>query len=150
MTTYQTAFLSEVSDMSNAVSAGTRAYLQERFRNRLYDLVVNEFIKRQQEDPNFTQAALARRIGKRPEQITRWLSYPGNLTSDTISDLLVGIAGAELQIGVDYFAHQARMNYIQPEWLAEPQEKVLIIYQSTPKTLKSMVQAPLILTLPTS
>ncbi len=36
-----------------------------------------------------TRSKLAKRLGKRPEQITRWLAAPGNLTLDTISDLLL-------------------------------------------------------------
>ena len=118
MTTSQTAFLSDITDASKVVPAGTRAYLQERLRNRLYDLVLTEFMKRQRENPEFTQAALAKRIERGGDQVNRWLRSPGNWTIDTISDLLVGIAGAELTIGVSGFADRPSRNYIQPEWLS--------------------------------
>lgn len=49
-----------------------------------------------------TQAQLASRIGKRADQVSRWLSNPGNLTLDTISDLLLGLSGGELKMGVEY------------------------------------------------
>jgi len=117
MTTFQTAILSKAINQPEAASGGTRAYLQERLRNRLYHLVIDEFMSQQIENPEFTQAALARRIDKRPEQVNRWLSSPGNWTIDTISDLLFGIAGAELEIGINYFADQAPRNFIEPEWL---------------------------------
>jgi hypothetical protein len=133
---FQTAFLSEITDLSKTVPAGTRAYLQERLRNRLYDLVLTEFMKRQEEDPEFTQAALAKRIEKRPEQINRWLSSPGNWTIDTISDLLVGIMGAELEIGTNHFVDQMPRNYAEPEWLNQEASKdgiVLIVQLSSPK-----------------
>jgi len=52
------------------------------------------------------KAKLARRLDKRPEQITRWLSEPGNLTFDTLSDLLLGLSGAELALLLEYPANQ--------------------------------------------
>jgi hypothetical protein len=52
------------------------------------------------------KAKLARRLDKRPEQITRWLSEPGNLTFDTLSDLLLGLSGAELAMLLEYPADQ--------------------------------------------
>jgi hypothetical protein len=44
----------------------------------------------------FTRRELAQRIGRKPEQITRWFSYPGNLTVGTVSDIFVGM-GYELE-----------------------------------------------------
>jgi transcriptional regulator with XRE-family HTH domain len=38
-----------------------------------------------------TKATLARRLGKAPEQITRWLASPGNLRLDTVSDILLAM-----------------------------------------------------------
>lgn len=116
MTTYQTAFLSETKDELATIPAEKRAYFQERLRNRLYDLVAGEFLKRQAETPNFTQAALAKRIESRPDLVNRWLSSPGNWTLDTLSNLLLGIAGAELEIGVKHFDQPVR-NFTRPEWL---------------------------------
>ena len=69
MTTSQTAFMSEVTSEFAVLALETRAYLQERLRNRLYDLVIGEFQKHQDKNPAFTKAALARRIESRPEFI---------------------------------------------------------------------------------
>ena len=55
------------------------------FRNRLYDLIVGEFMRHAAKNPKFTQAALARRLRSRPEVVNRWLSSPGNWTLDTVS-----------------------------------------------------------------
>jgi hypothetical protein len=121
MTMFPTAFLSEITDSSNVISAGKRAYFQERFRNQLYNLIISEFVKRQNADPHFTQSSLARRIEKRPEQINRWLSSPGNWTIDTISDLLLGISGAEPEMNVSILSEQHSQNYNYPYWLtSEP------------------------------
>lgn len=115
MITYQRAFLSEILDGSD-IPTGKRAYFQERLRNRFYELVIDEFIKRRSTDPSFTQAKLAKRIGRTPDQICRWLSSPGNWTSDTVSDLLLGICGGELSIGVTPLTNERR-NFTKPDWL---------------------------------
>ena len=65
-------------------------FYRGRLQHRIYDLIVQEFYR--QEDAGLVnRAALARRLNKRPEQITRWLAAPSNWTLDTISDLLVGL-----------------------------------------------------------
>ncbi len=79
----------------NELSRGTRAYFQARTRNRLYDLVMSKFREKKNSE-GLTQAELARRMGKRPEVVNRMLSTPGNWGTDTISDLLLAIAGEEL------------------------------------------------------
>ncbi|WP_152522827.1 helix-turn-helix domain-containing protein [Salinisphaera shabanensis] len=58
------------------------AYLKESFRGDLNDQLL-ELLERS----DLTKADVARRLGKRPEQITRWLSAPCNLESDTIVEL---------------------------------------------------------------
>lgn len=105
-TTSTTSMTLEIRSDSAVISPGTRAYFQDRLRGRLYDLVTSEvekYIGR-----GGTRAALAKRIEKRPEQITRWLSGPGNLTLDTVSDLLLGLSGAELAIALEYPTEEKR------------------------------------------
>jgi hypothetical protein len=70
-----------------------RAYFEARFRNRLFDFIVGKFVQEQRN--GLTKAGLARRIGKSPEAINRWLGAPSNLTADTISTLLLGISAEE-------------------------------------------------------
>lgn len=73
-------------------------YFRGRLQNRLYDLVVREFLK-QEAEGRLTKAEVARRIGRRPEVISRWLGAPGNWTLDTVSDLMLAM-GAELEFSV--------------------------------------------------
>lgn len=85
--------LSEVRQL-DVLSPGTRAYFQARTRNRLYNLVLSRF--RREAKKGLTKAELARRLGKKPEVVNRLLGAPGNWTIDTLSDLLLGISGEEL------------------------------------------------------
>jgi hypothetical protein len=71
MTTSQKiAFLTEIL-ADDPIPLGKLAYFRERFRDRLYELVVEEFLK-----SGMTRAELARRISRKPEQVTRWLGAP--------------------------------------------------------------------------
>lgn len=77
------------------IDAGDRAYFQSRLRNRIFDLILKKFVE-QQKASGLTKAILARRIERAPAVITRYLSAPSNLTIETISDLILGICGEEL------------------------------------------------------
>ena len=76
-----------------AIPAVKRAYFQQRFRNNMFNFLVDRFEIAKMK--GLTKAALARRIGKSPEQITRWLGAPSNLTLDVASELLLGICAEE-------------------------------------------------------
>jgi hypothetical protein len=90
MTTSQpNVFLSEI--VSGApIPPEKLGYFRGRLSNRFHELVLDLFVELEQAG-KITRAALARRIGKAPEQVTRWLGAPGNWTTDTISDLLLGM-----------------------------------------------------------
>jgi hypothetical protein len=75
------------------------AYFRARLQDRIYDLIVREFL-RKEEAKEMTRSSLAQRIDKDPAQITRWLSNPGNWTLETISDFMLGVCAAELSIGI--------------------------------------------------
>jgi hypothetical protein len=76
------------------LSAGTRAFFQARLKRRLYTLVLEKFKEAASE--GLTKAELARRTGRKPEVITRFMQTPSNWRLDTVSDLLLGICGEEL------------------------------------------------------
>ena len=114
MTTSQaTSFLSEIIE-GQAIPYEKLAYFRERLKNRLYSLVLAEFL-RQQED-GLTKAELTRRIRRKPEQVSRWLGTPGNWRIETASDLLIGM-GAELDMSVAPLAHRGERNFVGPDWL---------------------------------
>lgn len=82
------------NDHTNKVSTEDIYYFRERTRNRIFSVVISAF-SNLVENCGLTKRELAFRLGKEPSQITRWLSGPGNLTIDTMSDLLLGM-GVEL------------------------------------------------------
>src|SRR4051812_35541582 len=108
------SFLSEITS-GGEIPLGKRAYFQERLRNRLFALIIQEFAEKQTKT-GLTQAAVAFRIQKRPEQINRWLSSPGNWTLGTASDLLLAISGAELNFSISPLSEVPR-NQTSPAWL---------------------------------
>lgn len=88
------SILSEKRNLDR-LSPATRAYFQNRTKNRLYDLVLRKF--RQEADAGrLTKAQLARRMGKKPEVISRLLGSPANWGLETLSDLLLAICGEEI------------------------------------------------------
>ncbi|MER9431466.1 hypothetical protein NKJ55_31085 [Mesorhizobium sp. M0106] len=62
------------------------AYFRENFRGEINDQLLEAF-----HESDITKADIARKLDKRPEQITRWLSAPCNLESDTISDIALSL-----------------------------------------------------------
>lgn len=90
--TSQTQFLTEILDLNaESIPLGRLAFFREQLRHRLHEVVLRKFIALQDAKPDFTRRDLARRIGRKPEQVTRWLGAAGNLTLDTVSDLLLGM-----------------------------------------------------------
>lgn len=105
MTTYQIApQWSEIRD-AKELSPKALGYFQARLKNRLHELVLMEFMKLEKKE-GLTKADIARRIRKRPEQVTRLLGGPGNWTLDTVSDLLLAM-GYELTAQVKEFDEKA-------------------------------------------
>ena len=104
------------------------AYFRARNRNNAYHTVICEF-----QDSGLSQATVARRLGKRPEIISRLLGAPGNWTLDTVSDLLFAISGAESKYGLSYPLEKPVRNDTQPEWLSPPQTLKKLVDKQGPK-----------------
>jgi hypothetical protein len=111
MPTNQTQLLNEIGAGHDGpqIPPAKLAYFQERFRDRVFEFIVGLFLAEQQR--GLTKAKLGRRIGKKAEVINRWLGAPSNLTLDTVSDLLIGIAAQELTLGSVSLLGRAPVNY---------------------------------------
>lgn len=110
-TSHQMSFLSELAagHSGPTIPLEKRAYFQARLRNQLFDYVLTKF--EYEKARGLTKAALARRIGKTPDIVSRWLGAPGNWTLDTVSDLLLGIAAEELEISSSSVLNRQPRNY---------------------------------------
>jgi hypothetical protein len=119
MPTSQTQFFSElaVGHSGPPIPEAKRSYFQARLRNRLFNFILGKFVSEQSK--GLTKAILARRIGKPPEVINRWLGAPSNLTLDTVSDLLIGICGEELSPQSEPILNQFPRNYPHSDWITQ-------------------------------
>ena len=100
MTTSQaTPFLSDVLG-GEQIPIGKLAYFRARLSNHIHELVLAEFF-RLERGGKINKASLARRIGRKPEQVTRWLGAAGNWTIDTFSALMLGM-GCEPALSISH------------------------------------------------
>jgi hypothetical protein len=116
--TSQTPFLSELiaGHSGPPIPVGKRAYFQERLRIRVFNFLLSKFIQAQAKGLN--KNILAKRIDRSPEVVNRWLAAPSNLTVDTISDLLLGIAAEELELDASSPIGRVANNYSHFDELA--------------------------------
>src|SRR5690348_14262748 len=84
------SFLSEIVGWK-PITEEKLSYFRERLRDRLHAAILDAFLNRSKER-GIRQKDLAERIHRAEAQITRWFSTTTNLTLDSISDLMVGLA----------------------------------------------------------
>ncbi len=96
------------------------AVFSARNRNRVYDVVVKALEEAAQKN-GMTRKKMADAMGRKPSQVSMWLSGPSNWTLDTISDLLRSI-GAEMEYQVVFDDDRRKSNTYHPA----SSEKIII------------------------
>ncbi len=87
-------------------------YHRQRAKNRLFE-AITAFFAEEAERRGVTKRDIAECLGRDPAQITRWLTIPSNLTSDTVSDLLLSL-GAGMDYTIARFVDRPRPNEMHP------------------------------------
>jgi hypothetical protein len=77
-------------------------YHRERLRNRVFDCVLKALAERVRLGQT-NKATIAKRLGKDPAQVNRWLGGPSNWTIDTISDLMLSL---EAELRLDHYPYE--------------------------------------------
>jgi hypothetical protein len=85
----------DIRSEDEPIPRGMLGYFEARLSGLVHQAMLMLFA-RLERSKSFTRRDFARRIGRKPEQITRWFAYPGNLTLATVSDIFAG-AGFELE-----------------------------------------------------
>lgn len=98
-----------------SVPEETLGYVHGRSRSNAANMLLKAF-----RESGLTKVEVASRLGKKPEQITRWLGSANNLTIDTISSLLFAINGNGVGFHEDDFLSAAVRNQQGPAWFTEP------------------------------
>jgi len=87
-----------------------RAFYRRNFQHRIHSGIA-AFFAEEAAAGRITKKQLADLLEKNPAQITRWLSEPSNIESDTISDILLGMQ-AQMETRVVRFSDVGKGNQV--------------------------------------
>ena len=116
--TTDTASFSFRPKSGQKIPIGSLSYFRARNRNRAFDAIRSEF-----EKSGISQAELSRRLDKKPEVVSRWLSAPTKtFNSNTLSDLLFAVSGGTASYDVEHPTRASEDSYPEPDWLKDRPE----------------------------
>lgn len=125
----------------NVVPTYDLALVRGRNKNKAHSLLLEQF-----RDSGLSKAEVAQMLNRRPEQITRWLAGPGNLTLETLSDLVFALSGNFIKLQLSDDLAKAKSNHCQSEWWVKKSDnpkwvpsgsQVTSEYRESPKIFSS-------------
>lgn len=133
MNTYPAHFQIAEPRAGERIPVATLSYFRARLRNKLHSLLL-----RAVKDSGIAPSEIAIRTGKDRAQISRLLGAPGNMTLDTLSDLLFAVDGLELEAVTRRPLQEAARNFSGPEWLPSTPTRAGIIDFMRPATISAI------------
>ena len=123
MTTSPKTLLKSISSLEDEqISPAMLGYFHATAQDEAHGVILRLFRERAEEN-SINRAFIARRLGKGPEQITRWLGAPGNWRLDTFTNLALALGHkptfgsqslSEIRQGNDYHPATARLRRPPP------------------------------------
>jgi len=104
-------------ERGKAINKYDLGFVRGRNKNKAHSLLLELF-----QESGLSKAELAQMLGKRPEQITRWLAGPGNLTLDTLSELIFAVKGDFFEVRCVDELSRGKSNKGSAQCLAETME----------------------------
>jgi transcriptional regulator with XRE-family HTH domain len=105
-------------DGETPISPNVLTYVKAMSRNDAHAVLLDVF-----KASGLSQATLARRLGRRPEIVNRWLGAPGNLTIDSLAELLFAIGGKCVKYSPEDVLNGCVRNQSEPAWLGLSPER---------------------------
>jgi hypothetical protein len=99
----------EATSKASPVSKRDIFYYRQRMKNRVFTELASFFATEAAQN-HLTKREIANRLQCDPSLVTRWLSAPGNVTLETISDLLLAL-DAEMDVKAVRFKDRTKPNY---------------------------------------
>lgn len=111
------------------LSESDKEYFRTRTKRRVHAVLLSKF--HEVASNGTTKARLAERLGISPSLITRWLSSPGNIRLETVSDLLLAMR-AELEVTSHDLASVGQGNFRHS--LSERTSNSLALFDAGPSS----------------
>lgn len=103
----------------SAETSPGQASSRMKTRMRVVGAVERAYRQAKAQNPSLTHEAVARKLGVSKQQVSKWMSGPGNWTIDTMADILYAIDKAVIELRIGHENERPRRNS-QHEWIGAP------------------------------